>query len=99
MTIFRYTAEPTVTLRVDGRAVEAIVDTALPDTVILPRAGASSRGSARIALAGTDFGPLDVRYDNVTRARVGNRVLSKFLITIDYGRRVVGVWRDPRIVM
>lgn len=99
MTIFRYTAEPSVTLRVDDRDVVAIVDTALPDTVVLPHAGAASRGNAHVALAGTDFGTLDVRYDNVTRARVGNRVLSKFLITIDYGRRVVGVWRDPRIAM
>jgi hypothetical protein len=33
----------------------------------------------------------------VARARVGNRLLSHYLVTIDYGRRMVGLWRDPRI--
>lgn len=100
MTLFRYNAEPSITVRVDGRDVQAVVDTALPDTVVIPRTGArGERGTARVSVAGTDFGPIDVRYDDVSRPRIGNRVLSKFLVTIDYGRRVVGVWRDPRIPM
>ena len=44
-----------------------------------------------------DFGTIDIAYENVRHARVGNRVLSRFLVTIDYGRKVVGLWRDPRI--
>ena len=45
---------------------------------------------------GTDFGSIDVRLADVSTPRVGNRLLSKFLVTIDYGQREVGLWRDPR---
>jgi hypothetical protein len=96
MTLFRYSGDPAIDIRVDGGRVAAIVDTANPDTLILPRPD-SGRGHAHVAIAGTDFGSVDVRYANVTRARLGNRLLSKFLITIDYGRHEVGLWRDPRI--
>jgi hypothetical protein len=50
-----------------------------------------------VSIAGTDFGPTDVRYANVAHPRVGNRLLSRFLVSIDYGKRIVGLWRDPRI--
>jgi hypothetical protein len=98
MALFRYDADPSVDVSVDGRTIPAIVDTALPDTIVLPRA-TPGRGRARVVLGGTDFGAIDVGYANVPRARLGNRVLSKFLVTIDYGRREVGLWRDPRIPM
>jgi hypothetical protein len=100
MTLFHFDNEPAVTVTVDGRAMAAVVDTSSPDTMILPAeplGKASGRGSARIAIAGADFGTVDVRYANVERARIGNRLLSKFLITIDYGTQQVGLWRDPRI--
>lgn len=96
MTLFRYDAEPAVVVNVDGSDVTAIVDTTSPDTLTLP-AETARRGTARVRLGTTDFGSIDVGYANVTRARVGNRLLSKFLVTIDYGERVVGLWRDPRI--
>jgi hypothetical protein len=98
MTVYRYQAEPTILVNVDGVEVQAVVDTTSPDTLTLP-ASSSRRGSARVQVAGTDFGAIDVGYADVATARVGNRVLSKFLITIDYGKRVVGLWRDPRIAM
>lgn len=98
MTLYRFAAEPRVTLSVNGATVEAIVDTTSPDTIVLPRAGAhGERGTARLVIAGTDFGPLDVRYDNIPTARLGNRVLSRFLVSIDYRKKIVGLWRDPRI--
>ena len=96
MSLFRYDAAPAVDVVVDGQKLGAVVDTALPDTLVLPRA-AVGRGKARVALAGTDFGTIDVKYANVSQPRVGNRLLSKFLVTIDYGKHVVGLWRDPRI--
>jgi hypothetical protein len=96
MKIFRYDDAPMIYVNVDGRDVAAIVDTTSPDTIVLPRAQ-SGRGTARITIADTDFGSIDVGYANISRARVGNRLLSKFLVTIDYGKRVVGLWRDPRI--
>ena len=96
MALFRYDAEPAVDVTVDGETIGAVLDTALPDTLVLPRANAG-RGTARIALAGTNFGNVDVKFANVSRPRVGNRLLSKFLVSIDYGKHVVGLWRDPRI--
>lgn len=95
MTLFRYPAEPMVEVLVDGRLIAAIVDTTSPDTLVLP-ASAAGRGTARVQVAGTDFGVVDVQLANVSRARIGNRLLSRFLVTVDYGRHVVGLWRDPR---
>jgi hypothetical protein len=97
MAIFSFTAEPRVAVTVDGKQVDAIVDTASPDTLILPRGSAKAgRTRARVQLAGTDLGNLDIRLADVTEARVGNRILSKYLVTIDYGKREVGLWRDLR---
>lgn len=98
MTVYRYQAEPSIVINVDGVEIQAVVDTTSPDTLTLP-AATSRRGSAHVHVAGTDFGTIDVGYADVATARVGNRVLSKFLVTIDYGKRVVGLWRDPRIAM
>lgn len=96
MEIFRYPAEPMIEVHVNGRAVAAIVDTTSPDTLVLP-GSVHGRGTANVRIGRTDFGPMDVQYANVTHARVGNRLLSRYLVTIDYGRRMVGLWRDPRI--
>ncbi len=100
MTLFRYTNEPSVFVTIDGRKVPAIVDTTSPDTLVLPRGSdAAARRKARVGLAGTDFGDVDVYFTDVAQARVGNRLLSKFLVSIDYGKREVGLWRDPRIAL
>lgn len=97
MTIFPFTAEPRVAVTVDGKQVDAIVDTASPDTLILPRGSArAGRTRAHVQLAGSDLGNLDIRLADVTEARVGNRILSKYLLTIDYGKREAGLWRDLR---
>ena len=95
MKIFRYDDAPMIYVNVNGRDVAAIVDTASPDTITLPRPE-PGRGMARITSPATDFGNIDVGYANIARARVGNRLLSQFLVTIDYGKHVVGLWRDPR---
>ncbi|HEX8254407.1 MAG TPA: hypothetical protein VF846_14785 [Thermoanaerobaculia bacterium] len=96
MQIYRFEAEPRILVNVNGEDVPAVVDTTSPDTLVLPSTN-NGRGTARIVIAGIDFGTTDVRYANVARARVGNRLLSRFLVTIDYGKKVVGLWRDPRI--
>jgi hypothetical protein len=100
MTIFRYDGEPKVLAEVDGRAIPAVVDTALPDTLVVPRGETpAGRRTAHVNIAGTDFGKIDIAAGNVAQARIGNRLLSKFLVSVDYGRRQVGLWRDPRIPM
>jgi hypothetical protein len=96
MTMYRFTAAPAIQVLVDGRAIPAIVDSTSPDTLTLPGSGAR-RGTARVAIAGTDFGATDVGYANVSEAHVGNRLLSKFLVSIDYGAKQVGLFRDPRV--
>ena len=55
------------------------------------------RGTARINVAGADFGSIDVGYANISMAHIGNRLLSRFLVSIDYRQHVIGLWRDPRI--
>lgn len=94
MTLFRFDAEPMMTVSVNGHETAVIVDTSSPDTLVLP--GPNGRRTVDVAIAGTSFGPTDVRYAPVSHARIGNRLLSKFLVTIDYGHRLVGVWHDPR---
>jgi len=99
MSVFRFAAEPTININVDGKTIAAIVDTASPDTLTLPRPTATAphtRTKIALRVAQTDFGAIDAGYADVEAPRVGNRVLSKFLVTVDYGRREVGLWRDPR---
>jgi hypothetical protein len=94
MSIFRFTVEPAVNVVVDGRTVPAIVDTTSPDTLVIPRSGApAERRQARVQIAGTDFGSVDILLGDVSSPRIGNRLLSKFLVSIDYGRREVGLFR------
>ena len=95
MAVFRFTAEPMIHVNVNGRRIAAIVDTTSPDTLVLP-GSTHGRGTASVRVADTDFGPIDVQYANVSHARIGNRLLSRFLVTIDYGQKVVGLWHDPR---
>ncbi len=97
MSLYRFTGEPKINVSVDGRTISAIVDTTVPDTLVLPRGQEKARrAKTRVVVAGADFGSIDVAYGDVTAPRVGNRLLSKFLVTVDYGRREVGLWRDPR---
>jgi len=100
MTVYRFAAEPMIAASVDGRTIPALVDTASPDTLVLPRGNApAGRRKAHVVVGGTDFASIDVLYADVSQARVGNRVLSKFFVAIDYGRKQVGLWRDPRITL
>jgi hypothetical protein len=96
MTTFRYRNEPMIWVTVNGRRIAAVVDTSSPDSLVLP-SRTWQRGTVDVTVAGTDFGATDVQFANVSAPRIGNRLLSRFLVTIDYGRRVVGLWRDPRI--
>jgi len=98
MIVYEYADDPMINVVVDGRKTPAFVDTTSPDTLILPRAGGpAGRRSVHVQIADTDFGNIDVRFADVSAPRVGNRLLSRFLVSIDYGKRQVGLWRDPRI--
>ena len=99
MKFYRFQAEPMVEVVVDGRAMSAIVDTASPDTLVLPLgpSGGENRGTVNVRIADVNFGSVDVRYANVSHARIGNRLLQRFFVSIDYGQRLVGLWNDPRV--
>jgi len=100
MIVYKFADDPMINIAVDGRIISAIVDTTSPDTLILPRdAAASERRMAHIQIADTDFGNVDIRTADVAAPRIGNRLLSRFLVSIDYGRHQVGLWRDPRIAL
>jgi hypothetical protein len=97
MVVSRYDGPPSVSIRVGRQPVQAVVDTASPDTLTLPLSyGAPGRGSVSVLMGGIDFGAVDVRFADVADARVGNRLLSKFLVLIDQSRHQVALWRDPR---
>jgi hypothetical protein len=97
MNVYRFRDAPSINVAVDGRLLPAIVDTSSPDTLVLPRAAApNERRTVRVQIGGADLGEVSVRLADVATPRIGNRLLSKFLVTIDYGRREVGLWRDPR---
>ena len=98
MSLYRYELEPMVSVLVDGIRMGAIVDTSSPDTLVLPRK-TEGRGTVNVVVGPTDFGKVDVAYADVHRARIGNRLLSRFLVTIDYGKKIVGLWLDPRMEM
>jgi hypothetical protein len=98
MRLFHYGDEPMIDVVVDGRTIQAIVDTTSPDTLVLPRLGGpGGRRTVRVQIAGSEFGSVDVGLGDVSAARLGNRLLSRFLVTIDYGKHEVGLWRDPRM--
>jgi hypothetical protein len=100
MTLYRFDGQPKINVSVDGRTLPAIVDTTSPDTLVLPRGSAAAhRATARLTVAGVDLGSVDIAYGDVAAPRAGNRLLSKFLVTIDYGRKEVGLWRDPRTAL
>lgn len=100
MTIYQFADAPMINVVIDGRTTPTIVDTTSPDTLVLPRLGTpGDRRTARVQIAGIDFGTVDVRLADVAAPRVGNRLLSRFLVSIDYGRRQVGLWRDPRTAL
>ena len=98
MELFNFRGEPAIEIDLNGRTTRAIVDTALPDTLVLPRGTSpAGRSRANVTIAGARFVNVDVSLADVVEPRLGNRLLSRFLISIDYGRQRIGLWRDPRI--
>lgn len=91
---------PRVPVTINGRATWAIVDTALPDTAVIPpefvESATGKRSLVTLEVAGVRFQELDVAITPMASPRIGNRVLFKFVVTIDYARERIGLWPDPR---
>jgi hypothetical protein len=91
--VYAFTGPPAIDLTVDGVLHRAIIDTTLPDSLILPaRQWSGSRGNATLAI-GDDRFVIDIASGPVQEARVGNRILSRYLVTIDYPNRRSYLWR------
>ncbi|MGH9456537.1 MAG: hypothetical protein ACRD2J_02740 [Thermoanaerobaculia bacterium] len=89
---------PRVPILVDGAEVSAVVDTANPDTILLPQATFGEPGRRRVDLqvGVTRIPGVDARVAPIDEVRLGNRILSRFLVTIDYANREVALWPYPR---
>lgn len=91
---------PRVPVQINGRATWAIVDTALPDTAIMPEEFvgpySGERATVSMEVGGIRFENLDVAVVPVVAPRIGNRVLARFVVTIDYAHEMIGLWPDPR---
>lgn len=95
MHVRKFSDIPRVSAIVDGREYLAVVDSSLPDTIVIP-ASSESRSAVPVTIQGVDLGAVDVHFAPVSEARLGNRILARFLVTIDYSRKWIGLWPDPR---
>ncbi|HXI14062.1 MAG TPA: hypothetical protein VNM92_15670 [Thermoanaerobaculia bacterium] len=101
MMVSDFVEAPAVDIVIDGKSSRALIDTTVPDALIVPPSvatgtGANSRANVDVVLAGYLFRNVGVRVAAVPQVRIGNRLLSKFLVAVDYKRKRVGLWRDPR---
>lgn len=85
---------PAVPILIDGVERLALVDTANPDTIQLPATdfGEEGRRSVDLQVGDVRFRGIGATVAPVTEIRLGNRVLSHFLVTIDYPRGEVTLW-------
>jgi len=91
---------PRISVLLDGIVLPAIVDTAIPDTAIVPEVlledSATGRQTVDLEIAGVEFDDLEIKTAPTGDIRIGNRVLSHFLVRIDYDNRTVALWPDLR---
>jgi hypothetical protein len=92
---YRFEATPAIPVTVDGVSYFAIVDVASPDSLIVPRNGAAQGRREAVVQIGADKFKTDVLFSDTNHPRMGARILSRYLLRIDYGSREVGLWRRP----
>ncbi|MDX1584642.1 MAG: hypothetical protein R3338_13680 [Thermoanaerobaculia bacterium] len=92
---FRWKGKPAHPIVMNGKRTIGIIDTAIPDTIVVPKGLMEGRScercSADVEIAGVHFGDLPVTPADIDRIRIGNRVLRHFLVTIDYPRRTASL--------
>lgn len=94
--LYAFDGPPSIPIRLNGTERRAILDTALSDTLVLPRSQGEGRTTTRVQVAEHDLGMVDIGFAETEQIRIGNRLLSKFLIKIDYRNQAIALWRDPR---
>ncbi len=92
---FRFRGVPSVRVTVDGADATALVDTASPEAVVLPARtwGAEGRRTVTLRIGETEFEDVDALVAPVGEIRLGNRILAHFLVTVDYPRGEISLWR------
>jgi hypothetical protein len=97
-----FTGPPRISVTLNGIVLPAIVDSAIPDTAIIPEIlldeseGDGPRRRVNLEIAGVRFDDLDVLSAPTGDIRIGNRILSRFLVRIDFDHRIVALWPDSR---
>lgn len=99
----QYAGQPSVRITIDGREFAALIDTANPDTIHVPATWMErdenligSRATASVSIGEIDLGRQDFLLVERGPVRLGNRILSRFLVAIDYPARTVALWdRSP----
>jgi hypothetical protein len=84
---------PSMRLHLGSREVEALTDTLFPGAVLA--VGPVPARSA-IHVDGSSLGEYDIDTAEVSITRVGNTILARYLVGIDFERRLVLLWEDPR---
>ena len=94
----RWRDRPSYPLSIAGTETIGLVDTAVPDTLLVPStmtgAGNCTRCELDVVIAGVTFQNLPVRAADIDEVRIGNRLLQHFLVTIDYAKRTTTL--EPR---
>lgn len=74
---------PSVSLAIDTRPTLTIIDSAFPDSLILP-ASSRQRKNVNVEFARIDLGEVEAAQRPITVAVAGSGLLSRFITTIDY---------------
>ena len=90
----RFEGIPAIPISIDGTSFTALIDTTNPDTILLPEAvfGLAGRRPVSLRIGSFDMGTTDARVGPVSDIRIGNRILEKFFVSIDYDRGEVSLW-------
>ncbi|HVT04563.1 MAG TPA: hypothetical protein VHL58_14450 [Thermoanaerobaculia bacterium] len=83
---------PTLPITVDGQSYDAVIDTSSPDTLLIPWR-VKKRAEGIVTVGSDSWGRVDYQLAKVSAPRIGNRLLSKYLVTIDYRTRQTYLWK------
>lgn len=95
----RFETLPTVSLFIEGVPLRAVVDTSYPGGLLLPESTRSERTStsAVIELNGIRT-EVPLQWADVPEARIGNALLQRYLVIIDFRERMIALWPDARLL-
>lgn len=92
---FHWSENPSYPLTIDGARHVGVVDTAVPDSLLVPRRLLEGRECTRcrvnLEIGGLRLDGIEVRSADVDVIRIGNRILQHFLVTIDYRNRTTSL--------